>query len=212
MKKLFLVILIVSVSSSCAQFLNGYGVKIGGTLSKQTWEYSILGGFEFVKDNKIGFNIGAFAELFESPFISFIGEVNYIQKGFQEEVMTSSISDNPLGYTEKSFTRKVRFDYINISLLAKPKIKLGLFTPYLLVGPRIDFEIGKSSDYPLEEFFHDFKKSMIGLKFGIGSELYLDKNKFIAEVLYDLNFSEIYKNPNLEVKAHSLDFRIGMYF
>ncbi|MBU2505604.1 MAG: PorT family protein [Bacteroidetes bacterium] len=208
MKKLFFIFFILLATSSYSQFLNKYGIKIGETVSYQTWEYSQLGNY--VMDKKVGFNIGVFAEFYDWCFISFIGEINYIQKGFQEELYRAIRVNND--YKTESLLRKVRFDYINISLLVKPKINFSFLVPYLIFGPRMDFEIGKSSNYPIGDFYDDFNKNMIGLKFGVGTEIIILKYGLLLEVLYDLNIREVYKNPNLEVKASSIDFRIGVIF
>ena len=90
MKKVCVVLaLIFVISSSQAQIIRGYGLKVGTTISNQDWEYlnsSGLSGLSFDSDNRVGLNIGIFSEFLDLPFISIVTEVNYIQKGMKEEI------------------------------------------------------------------------------------------------------------------------------
>ncbi|MEW6194264.1 MAG: porin family protein [Bacteroidota bacterium] len=207
-KLLFIMFSFVSILHS--QFAIDYGIKIGGTVSNQNWNYTPISPVQnFDPDNKFGFNGGIFVELPAFPFFTVVTELNYVQKGVQKEVEQSS-TEYPDG-TGEMVTWKLGINYLNFSLLGKAGINLGVVKPYLLVGPRLDYELNKSVDYDNASFYDEFKKSRLGLKLGLGSEFNLINLRFLAEVIYDLDLSELYKNENVEVTSGSFDFRVGIF-
>ncbi len=213
MKKIcFLVALIFIVSSSQAQIIRGYGLKVGTTISNQDWKYSNSSGFSgssFDTDSRVGLNIGLFSELLNVSLISIVTEVNYIQKGMKEEVPVTTVTQ-PDG-TGEFVTWNTRVDYINISAFGKLRINAGLFSPYILIGPKMDFEINKTSSLgPTNVVEENFNKNRFGLKVGIGTEINLLSFNLLAEILYDVDFNELYENENLKVNSNSFDLRLGI--
>lgn len=210
MKKMLILLAILSltVTTINAQFVRGYGLKVGSTLSNQDWDYDNSSGFNFNPDNRIGLNVGLFAELLDIPFFSVVTEFNYIQKGMTDELNITT-ADNPSGISKVEWDS--RLDYINISVLGKFRLNYLLFRPYLLLGPKIDFEIVKESNLSggLED---DFESNRIGLKAGIGTEINLLPVTIMAELLYDADLNELYENENLKVNTSSFDFRLGIMF
>ena len=213
MKKVcFIFALIMFVSTSQAQIIRGYGLKVGTTISNQDWEYSNssgLSGLSFDSNSRVGINFGIFTELLNVPFISIVTEVNYLQKGMKKDIPVTTNSQ-PDG-TGEFITWDTKVSYINISALGKLRINTGLFTPYILLGPKIDFEINKSNSIgSLNVVEENFNKNRFGLKVGIGTEINLSAFSFLAEFLYDADFNELYENQNLKIKSNSFDLRIGI--
>ena len=101
------------------------------------------------------------------PFISIVAEVNYLQKGMKEDVPVTTMTQ-PDG-TGVFITLDTRVDYINISALGKLRINTGLFTPYILFGPKLDFEINNETKIGSPfSYKENFKKNIFGLKVGAG--------------------------------------------
>lgn len=210
MKKIFIFFFIVSVSSSYPQFIKDYGVKVGGTMSRLKWEYSqSLHISNFEPDNKVGFNFGVFAEFLDVSYLRIVTELNFVQKGTQKELPVTA-ADSPDG-NGNTVLWKLGINYLNLSILLKPNIELGIIKPYLLVGPRFDYEINKSVSNDELSSFDDYKKSRFGIKLGLGSEVKAIGKRFLFEFVYDHDFSEIYKNENVNVTTSSFDFRIGIF-
>jgi len=210
MKKIVLLIIIFSTTFSYSQIIKDLGLKIGGTLSHQNWDYSNSGlNINFNPDNKLGFNLGIFVESSEISFLKFVGEINFVQKGVEEETIITTV-ENPFGTGETKLW-KLGLNYLNLSILAKPNLDLGLFKPYLLLGPKVDLELSKSIESK-ESFYDEFSKSRIGLKLGVGSEINIINLRFLVEFIYDTDFANLYKNEILEITSYSYDFRIGIYF
>ncbi len=212
MKKLFFVIILLFfVSSTQAQLIRGYGIKLGITSANQNWDYVPATNFSFEPDNRVGVNFGVFAELLDIPFFSIATELNYVQKGMKEEIPVTTTSQ-PDG-TGEFVTWDTRLDYINFSALGKFRLNLGVASPYLIAGPKIDFEINKSfSQGQPNVVENNFKKNRLGFKIGIGTEIDLLPIKLLAEFLYDADFNELYENEFLKVNSNSMDFRIGIMF
>ncbi len=212
MKKSILIFFLFLSSNLFSQYISGYGIKVGLTSSKFRWDYSVQSGFSslsFESDRKPGINIGLFAEFFDSPFFSLNTELNYISKGFQKEIVATS-PECPC--TGNKILWKVSFNYVNFSLLAKPKISFDIFTPYILLGPRLDIEAGKSAENDNPEFYKEYLKERLGLKLGFGTEIKLFGVNLLSEFIWDIDFKKIYSNEYVAVKTNSYDIRIGIKF
>jgi len=210
MKKIVILLVIFATSISYSQIIKDFGLKIGGTISHQNWDYTNL-GFDpgFNPDNKLGFNIGLFVESPDISFLRIVGELNFVQKGIQEELaVTTAESPIPTGETK---LWKLGINYLNLSILVKPNLDFNLIKPYILIGPKIDLELSKSVESE-ESFYDEFNKNPIGLRLGLGSEIQIINLRFLAEFIYDTDFENLYKNKNVEVTSHSYDFRIGIFF
>ena len=211
---LFLFSIILFVTSAESQIIKSYGLKLGVTSANQKWDYSINSGFSkasFDSDNRIGLNIGLFTEFLDIPFISIVTEVNYFQKGMKEQIPETS-APQPDG-TGNFITWDTRVDYINISAFGKLRYDLGVLTPYVLLGPKIDFELNKKNSLgPVNEVEKNFKNNRFGFKLGVGSEINLGSIHLLAELLYDIETNELYKSENLKVNSNSFDVRVGIFF
>jgi hypothetical protein len=203
MKRLVIILVMIAITSTYSQFIKSYGLKVGGTISQQNWSVILFG--DATKDNRLGMNIGVFAEFINNPIFSIATEINYTQKGFKSFYI---IYDDPYS-TLASWNQRI--DYLNVSILAKSKVDLGIVKPYFFIGPSIDHEINKtSSNNNIGVYYDNFEKNIVGFKVGIGSELEIFQIKLLGEFLYDYSFGDIYKKQNVEVKATSYDFRIGI--
>ncbi len=198
MRKLIFLSVIIFISSSYSQTIKGYGIKAGGTLSIQ--ENEMVPGKLFTSDDYVGFNVGAFAELFDVPVFSLVTEMNYIQKGFK-----GNLSDM---YYRRILSWKEKIHYLNVSLLAKTRLESEIFSIYLLLGPRVDFKLGESNNSAESPGF-DFKNYLMGLKIGLGAEINLSVTRMLTEFIYDYGFEDVDNKKN--IKFNSFDFRIGVY-
>jgi opacity protein-like surface antigen len=207
---LFFIVVVIFQSSVSAQLIRGYGLKLGSTISNQSWEYDQSVGASFDPDNRTGLNIGVFAEFLDIPLLSVVAEVNYVQKGMKDEVAITT-AESP--YPESFITWDTRIDYLNLTALAKLRLNYGVLSPYLVLGPKIDFELNQDRSIDGGSIVEDeFNTSRFGLKVGIGTEVNLLPITFLVEILYDVDFDELYKNENLKVSSNSFDIRVGIMF
>jgi len=208
MKKLVVILVLFFISITNAQILNNYGLKIGGTLTHQDWDYT-NNLFNFEPDNAIGFTVGVFGEFLDVSNFDIVGELNFIQRAVKEELPVTT-AQNPEG-DGTTWTWKLKIHYLNLSVLAKAKLNLNFITPYILAGPTYGFEISKSVNDE-SNFYDDFNKSQFGIKFGVGSEFQVSTINFLAEFSFNKSLNSLYKNDNVEVISYFYDFRVGVLF
>jgi len=211
MKKTIVIFLfsLTFLSISQAQIAEEYGVKIGGTMSNQNWDYD---SFDFQTEFLFGVNIGIFAEVLNYSNYCLVFEANFVQKGMREDEDGAFWQGASDGLYPNYLSWETRINYINISALFKYKLKYNNFNPYFLLGPKIDYEINKSfSGNRTPSVENEFSKYRVGIKIGLGSNLkFLSENLFL-ELLYDRDFNPLYDNEFLNIYSYSIDFRIGLY-
>jgi len=209
MRRTILIILfsLMLFSISKAQLIEEYGIKIGGTISNQNWDYS---DFNFETEYLLGFSLGIFGEILNTSDYCLVIEANIVQKGMRED------EDGAMWRTvgiENYATWETRINYLNISILAKYNLDFNSIKPYLLFGPKIDYEINKSfsSNYtPIVE--SEFSKLRAGIKIGIGSDLNFVSENLFLELLYDRDFNPLYDNGFVNINSYSFNFCFGFYF
>jgi len=212
---LFLSFLFFDFSTSNAQLIRDYGIKVGLASTNQNWNWSSETGVIANAKSRQGFEGGLFIEWLNIPFLSFITEVNYIEKG--SKVSTNIMvrtSQNPDG-TGQYFGYSTRINYLSIPILAKLRINEGILTPYILLGPRFDFKLSSSSSYnnnpgPL----YEYKNNDLGGTFGIGVELrqILLPLHLGLEFRYSPSFQYCYSVKYLSVKNSSLEFLLVLSY
>lgn len=206
--KPFLITLIITLPVG-AQILNNFGVKFGGTTTSQERKYHLpASGYDAIvtiqpNKNLVGLSAGVYAEFKGYSIFDILVELNYLQKGFiREEQYT----------TGESYTLKQRTDYLNLSLLIKTKVYDGIVTPYVIVGPRYDFEITKTGFGVDNPYYEAFNKNLFGFYFGVGSEFELFNINLLAEAIYDLSITDLYDDSIITVTSDTFIFRMGISF
>jgi hypothetical protein len=186
--------------------IKDFGVKLGVTSAKQSWDYPnfITSGFRW------GLDVGGFVESDRFGFISIVGESHYIQKGTKLTVNGTVMANNAIGYIDTVLIHKPRLDYISVAILAKYQIDDFIVKPYVLAGPRIDFVIGKYED-GYKRIYDDFKNIDNGATFGLGFETSIVmETDVMIEVRYSPSFTVGFKNSSFTVKNKSLEILFGV--
>jgi hypothetical protein len=203
-----ILIFIFFVSTSQAQLIRGYGFKAGVTSSNQDWDYNYLK--DFTPETRWGINVGIFSEFLNIHYFSLVAELNYVQKGMKDEIaIITPQSPDPT----KFITWDTRVDYLNLSALGKFRYEFQSFIPYILLGPKIDFQINEeTSPESVNVVANNFNEFMYGFKVGVGSEIKFVSFSLSVEILYDYNINHLYEGEYLTVNSDSFDFRIGIMF
>lgn len=199
-----MVILILGTQGLAHAQLRQYlGLKIGAVAANETWTGFASGVHT---ENRWGFTVDAFADVPFFNFFSAQGEVQYTQKGTSFPQTILSPSGGQIQYR----TVSPRIDYISIPLLAKFMVPLKSFTPYVLVGPRFDFLVGKAPD-GLGGIIDYYDNMDYGLTVGAGVEIdSLFPFGILAEFRYNPNSYNSYDNGGETVKNRSADFLVGV--
>ncbi len=190
-----------------AQLLRSYGLKLALTSANQDFHYTTPGPFETKR--RIGVNAGAFAEWLNIPLLSIVTQVEYAQRGMGVEfVLTGPTSLAPIG-AEMIYSR---VDYLSIPVMAKLRFQAGLFSPYIIAGPRADFMLGYSSDRNSSNDVYDgFRKSILGDTVGLGVGMAgIIPVRFLTEIRYNFDLQDSFSNSALTVRNNAVDIWLGV--
>lgn len=209
-------ILIMFTINSYSQFVSGFGIKGGITLSNQLYEYK---KYTFEPETKylLGFNASMFAELLKNKYINLVLESGYEQRGYTYVSKPFDEFGNPL----PDMNIYGRTSYFTTGLLMKIKIQENNITPYILIGPKFDFLLDYSvkpedenvSLVGFNEPLKQFKKENYSLNFGAGIEFNrLFPFKTFIEFNYSPPVNTSYNGPGLLVKEHYFNIKAGINF
>ncbi len=216
MKKIFIAtVFIFTLIFGHSQNTNSIGIKSGLTFATQDWKYN----YNIKQD--IRYKTGLFEALtfdfFNGKHFSLITDLSYTQKGFKEIVLLVN-PNNPeviLGYS----TINTRFDFITLSPMLKFRMDYKSFSPYIIVGPRVDYYISYNSVIDFSAIVNKFNNPVFGLTTGIGVEYKKNKIGIIIEGQYLSDFTYLYQMINLnsiltsiENKAYVLTLGVRYYF
>ena len=197
-----LILLFSSVAD--ARVLQGYGVKAGVVIADQDFDYTFGSGFD--TNDRTGFDIGIYAEWFDLAFFSLLTEIHYIQKGMKhDERRITEFGELPPRKWDN------RVDYLSFPILVKITIQTSRYSPYFMIGPRIDLFLGHNSNL-LEGLYDEFERVDIGGDFVIGVGDNGAPVKILLEFRYSPDFSNAYETDLLKVKNYSFEILFGLGF
>ena len=210
MKKVFLSLFAVAALglSANAQQVVKFGPKAGVNIAS-------LNGGEGDTDMKIGFHVGAFAEIFFTDKFALQPEIVYSDQGNKYK---NSETIAGISYTEEG---KGNLSYINVPIMAKYYVIEGLAVE---LGPQVGFLMSAKEKYEqtmsgggtsvTEETEEDIKDYMNSVDFGLGvGANYNLSNGFFAGARYNLGFSDIFKdNEGDAVKNGVIQISVGYKF
>lgn len=213
-KKLFhlIIIIIFSFSLTGAGVIRDIGIDFG---AGQSFELDY-----FKRDyNKFSISSNFFIDLLNFKYFSLKISLGYSQKGSNSVYFTFTkwvnneivIYDSLVDETRKS-------DYLTLGVFLKPQIPFRTITPYLILGPRIDYLMKRQYKAFLSAEAKDVTDIsnhwIYGFSLGIGNEFNI--NKIILSPLFvvdiDINkskaeFDEEYKNFKYSV-IFSISYKI----
>lgn len=210
MKKIILsVIAIATFGFSQAQEVK-YGAKAGLNLATLSGDIEDL-------NSKIGFHIGAFAEIKFTEKFSFQPELLMSTQGAKYEYSESEIfGGTEFGFSEES---NLKLTYLNIPLMAK-YYATSKFS--LEVGPQIGFLVSAKEDYEYVETIDgdvdysesedgidvkdNFKSIDFGMNFGLG---YNFTDNVSAGIRYNLGLSNILEDSG-DFEAQNSVFQLSL--
>jgi len=201
---------VLPASQSNAQLLRSLGAKVAVTSASQKFDYaySPFPGFRQDKKRRTGVNAAIFAEWLNTPFISIVTQLEYAQRGFTETI--APVASSP-GIAVMD-TRDNRVDYLSLPILLKASLSLGVFSPYVIVGPRLDKYLGYHDNFIVPNSINEeFTKTLWGGSAGIGLELRtLLPVSLSIEFRYNADFADSYKDYLLRVRNDAYDFWLGV--
>lgn len=183
-------------------------VVAGMTLNAQRADFGLKGGLNLASwsnnndsrgyANRVGFHAGLFSQIHMGPNIALQPELVYSSQGTK--------------YTDvQNREHNLQMNYINIPVMVQAKVGGGL---YAQAGPQVGFLIGvkdKLGDVDTGFFTtDDFKKTDVGLGFGLG---YASASPFGIDARYNLGLTNINEGGGNKIKNNvlqiGLTYRLG---
>ena len=167
-----------------SQKINSVSVNYGISHSDLAWEYDAANNpyinLGLLGSKSInGFYCNANIESFESKYLALVTGVGFYQKGAIDEFTKEG--EGVVG------SLKWNLDYLTIDTKLKAKIRVKNLSPYLLVGPRLDYLLRFSSEFNEYNQLAKLNKINFGLRGGIGVQYFIDN--FIVGIGWETNFN-----------------------
>ena len=204
-----ILLLIAAPAGADAGIIRKSGAKLAFTSAGQDYELTFAPDNE--TERRFGVGAGAFIEWFDLPVFSLITQVEYLPRGMKQEFNVTG-PDGPeiLGTS----TIENRLDYISIPVLAKARLDLGSFSPYVLSGFRFDYLLGfESEDGVYDPLYSRFDRSILGCSVAAGVETgALLPVGLLAEIRYNFDLNDSYATDVLTVSNNAIDLWLGVTF
>jgi len=207
-----LVIMLVLWACSCAlygQLSYSFGAKGGIALANQNYRFTVI-DHDLETQFLTGPALFLFVEAFKARHISLQVDAGYIAKGSStttESVTVNHLENDQITIHEGEASTS-NFSYLSIVPMVRYRWDLEKWSPYLLLGPRMDFLLSYRSDgeYPLEEQ----NQTILGLSVGAGLEYSLYPLGFFAEWQYLPDLSPVTHREPLLIKHNALALTLGI--
>lgn len=181
-----LVLVFLQIRTAEAQFFKGVGATIGGTASWQKWKDQESGANGRGK-MIFGVNAALFAEMIDHEYYRWQSEFMWVMKGSKRNMGAPKVNLQYLGWGNYLKLRQELYDV----------------TPYLLVGPKVEYLL--SSNFSGFKSIHPTLFSAIGMEF-----LYKRPFIWLVELGYDWDVLPAMQTDKFKVKNHALLLRAGI--
>lgn len=215
MKKIILGISLLFSIAANAQFIQGIGVFGSGTSSRHEYKnkndadtayLNILYPESHRSTERLSWGAGVIFEMLPFERFRWQSEIEYINKGAKE---LNYLTDAYNGQREKGVNK---YKYIAWNNFAKFRFETFDFTASLLVGARLEYNLGKSTP-AYSAYAGNFKKLWISPDVGIGFEPFnFGKIKILSELHYNPDVRRQYNQNNVLVSNRTWELRIGIMY
>jgi hypothetical protein len=182
-----------------------YGIKLGPSIGRQTYESEVFGGFNAFDHPLTGLDAGLFLK-FPRPRFFIQGELHFVQKGSADEYEATDSIGNVIGIERLEF----RIDYLTMSISAGREIRKGMFAFYIFTGPRLDIWTGSGSEW-FEMSFEVSKRFILGSDIGTGVRCSLGRNLgLLLEIRYAYDWTYAYSESSVTLRNSALQILMGL--
>jgi len=191
--KLVILLIVISSSLSYSQILNSIGFKSGVSLSNHNWNDTFWDPyFNFTP-------IPSFYGVISAEFVNkehwnIMTDLGIYQSGSKVDFNPYSFSYYPLEEIPGNF--KFTFGFITFSPVIKLKTQINRFTPYVLIGPRVDYYYTKLNKNEMNLYFDDIThKPIWGFNAGEGICYTIKRFSIIMEYKFLYSFTNLIDRP-----------------
>ena len=201
---IFFIFISILISTSNAQIVSDFGIKIGLVSSKfemdlKNFSEEIL-IVNYYKKHKIGPIAGIYLRYFNWKYLNFETELSYIQKGakFKQDGLAVNIP------------KELRFDYFQFKNSVVPKIDINNFEIYSIFGLSLDYLLSVNGGNLTHS---EYKKYVIGYILGIGFKTeFIFNNKIFFELVFNRDINEIYESRWARYYNNLVSLNLGFSF
>ncbi|MHC4505536.1 MAG: porin family protein [Planctomycetota bacterium] len=184
------------------------GFRIGVNFAKVTGDLADFG----IDESKLGFTVGATADVPVTGAVSFQTGLLYTQKGGEGSIDASSMG--PFFPPGTTFDFEVALDYLEVPLLLKVAPEGG--GAYLLGGLSLGLNVraeltveyeGSTSTDDMGEYTEDAELSLV-----VGAGISSADGRATVGVQYSLGVTDLDEGPDGEMKTETLSVMAGVAF
>ncbi len=207
MKEKFLIItfLIISIVTT-GQVVDKVTFSYGITNSGLDWDVEQDDTFMMFtgwgSQNIRGFYTGVEVDYLTSKYLALSSGLAFYQKGAIDEFSPRAM--------------KWSLDYLSFDTKLKVNYDLNKFTPYLVIGPRIDYLIKYSSEFDEFGRLEMMNKINYGLRYGLGIQYDFGKLVFGMGWQNNLNLNPVLQNngeymrPKFSINDNTMIFKVDL--
>lgn len=193
----------------CGQVPASFGLKGGIGLANQSYRITPI-DYTLETEALIGPVVTLFVETFKGSHFSFQVDVGYVVKGSSTTTQSVTVNhlDNDRIMLNEGEPAASKFAYLSVVPMARYRWDLEKLTPYLLLGPRVDFLINykTESEYDLP----NQNLTLFGLSCGVGLEFQLQNLGLFAELQYLPDLSPVSNQEPLLINNNMLSLTLGV--
>lgn len=117
-------------------------VELGWAGSSMRYHNPKVPSIDFFGSNANNFQCAVAVDYLNYRWFDLTSEIGYIRKGGKEK----DILTDAMGISQKGSAR-LNLDYLTLNTMFNVKYDFNGITPYIGVGPRLDFKVGSSESY-----------------------------------------------------------------
>ena len=204
-------ILFAGFQMASAQFIANKGLRAGVALSNQSYLFTPI---EYLMETDPIFSpsLVLFAEAFKGNDFSLRTDLAFACRGSStktQSVLVNHLDGDRITVSEGEKVSS-RHRYLSLAPMLRARTKSGGFTPYALIGPRLDMLLYYSSQsaYPLEQQ----NRFILGLSMGVGMEFSMSQRVLLVEIQYQPDLSTVLNTAPLHISNNSLVLTVGLSF
>ena len=166
--RLIILIMLISCSFTYSQIINSIGFKSGVTLSDQNWQHSEV-TFEYYFNTHASNYSAITVGFFNNVYWELTADLGIYQSSSKTEYNKYNYDVTKLGTPVIPSGANVNIGFFTFSPAIKFKKQIKSFTPYVFIGPRIDYYYSGISSSNANVFKDEFtKKPIWGFNIGEG--------------------------------------------
>lgn len=188
--------LITFTNYAFAQSSPWIGIRNGISISKMKFD-PWGDNFDFRK-SMVSYSGGLQIEYLNHTYWSVVSNISYVQKG------GIRINDT---FSNRPTSERWELHYLSLDTQFKAKLPLHRFTPYVTIGPRVDYLTGYNHYFKEWNDVFTLAKRSYGIRYGIGVRYEVGRIGIFVDWLNNYNFNKVYDSkeyPNPALNRFTL--------